>query len=94
MHCLLCHTLTQAHFDYACSAQNPNLFKKLKSKTQTSQNKCISFCLQLDKMSDTSQKEFEIINWLPINERYNRCVNSIVFKYFDNQCPIIWTKSL
>ena len=37
-------------------------------------------------MSHISQKEFETINWLSIKERYNQCVNSIVFKYFVNQC--------
>ena len=37
-------------------------------------------------MSHIFQKEFETINWLSIKERYNQCVNSIVFKYFDNQC--------
>ena len=84
---LLCNALIQPHFDYACSAWYPNLSKKLKNRIQTSQNKCICFCLQLDKMSHISQKEFETINWLPIKERHNQCVNSIVFKYFDNQCP-------
>ena len=64
-----------------------NLSKKLKNRIQTSQNKYIRFCLQLDKMSHKSQKEFETINWLAIKERYNRCVNSIAFEYFDNQCP-------
>ena len=84
---LLCNALIQPHFDYACSAWYPNLSKKLKNKIQTLQNKCIRFCLQLDEMSHISQKEFETINWLPIKERYNQCVNSIAFKYFDNQCP-------
>ena len=51
------------------------------------QNKRIRFCLQLDKLSHISQKEFETINWLSIKERYNKCVNLIAFKYFDNQCP-------
>ena len=60
---------------------------KLKSKIQTSQNKCIRFCLQLGKMSHISQEEFETINWLPIKERYNQCVNSVALEYFDNQCP-------
>ena len=36
-------------------------------------------------MSHISQKECETINWLPIKERYNQCVNSIAFRYFDNQ---------
>ena len=65
----------------------PIFLKKLRNKIQTSQNECIRFRLQLDKMSHISQREFETINWLPIKERYNQCVSSIVFKYFDNQCP-------
>ena len=38
-------------------------------------------------MSHISQKEFETINWLPIKERYNQCVNSVALKYSYNQCP-------
>ena len=38
-------------------------------------------------MSHISQKQFEAVNWLPIEERYNLCVNSTAFKYFDNHCP-------
>ena len=53
---LLCNALIQSHFDYACTAWYPNLSKKLKNKIQTLQNKCIRFCLQLDKMSHVSQK--------------------------------------
>ena len=70
---LLCNALIQPHFDYACSAWYPNLSKKLKNRIQTLQNKCIRFCLQLDKMSHISQKEFETIDWLPVKERYNHC---------------------
>ena len=33
----------QPHFDYACSAWYPNLNKRLKSKLQILQNKCIRF---------------------------------------------------
>ena len=84
---LLCNLLIQPHFDYACSAWYPNLTKKLKNRIQTSQNKCIRFCLQLDKMTHISHKEFETLNWLPVTERFNLCINSIVFKYVNNQCP-------
>ena len=58
---LLCNTLIHSHFDYACSAWYPNLSEKLNRTIQTLQNKCIRFCLQLDKMSHISQKEFETI---------------------------------
>ena len=53
---LLCNALIQSHFDYACSAWYPNLTKKLKNRIQTSQNKCICFCLQFDKMTHISHK--------------------------------------
>ena len=68
---LLFNELIEPHFKYTCSAWYPNLTKKLKSKIQTSQNKCICFCLQLDKMTHTSHKEFEILNWLHVTERFN-----------------------
>ena len=84
---LLCNALIQPHFDYACSAWYSNLPKKLKNTIQALKNKCIRFYLQLDKMSHISEKEFETINWFPIKERFNQCVNSIAFKFFDNQCP-------
>ena len=84
---LLCNALIQPHFDHACSAWYPNLTKKLKNRIQTSQNKCIRFCLQLDKMTHISHKEFETLNWLPVTERFNQCINSIVFEYVNDQCP-------
>ena len=46
---LLGNALIQPHFDYACSAWYPNLSKKLKHRIQTTQNKCMRFCLLLDK---------------------------------------------
>ena len=65
---LLCNVLIQPHFDYACSAWYPNLSRKLKNKIQTSQNKCVRFCLQLDEMSHISQKEFETVGKLNFNQ--------------------------
>ena len=38
-------------------------------------------------MTHISHKEFETLNWLPVNERFNQCINSFVFKYVNNQCP-------
>ena len=46
---LLCSALIHPHFDYPGSAWYPNLNTKLKNRIQTSQNKCIRFCLHLDK---------------------------------------------
>ena len=84
---LLCNALIQPHFDYACSVWYPNLTKKLKHRIQTTQNKCIRFCLQLDKLKHISHEEFERLNWLPVTYRFKQCVNTIAFKYFNEQCP-------
>ena len=83
---LLCNALIQPHFDYACSGWYPNLTKKLKNRIQSSQNKCFCFYLQLDKVTHISHKEFQILNWLPVTERFNQCIKSIVYKYVIDQC--------
>ena len=51
------------------------------------QNKCIPFCLQLEKMSTISHKEFKDSNWLPVINRFEQCVISIVFKFINENCP-------
>ena len=38
-------------------------------------------------MTHISHKEFETLKWLPVTERFNQCINSIVLEYVDNQCP-------
>ena len=69
---LLCNALIQPHFDNTCSAWYPNLTKKLKHRIQTTQNKCMRFCLQLDKLKHISYEEFEHLNWLPVTYRFKQ----------------------
>ena len=82
---LLCNVLIQPHFDYACSAWYSSLTKKLKHRIQTSQNKCIRFCSQLDKLKHISLEEFEHLNWLPVSHRFKQCIYSTFFKYNNEQ---------
>ena len=81
---ILRNALIQPHFDYACTAWYPNLCKKLKDKIQTTQNKCIRFCLNLDKIAHISQNEFEKLNWLPISNRINQCILSTTVKFVND----------
>ena len=67
---LLCNALIQPLFDYACPAWFSNLSKRLKLHLQASQNKCIKFCLQLDKRSKIRVEEFLQLNWLNVHDRY------------------------
>ena len=83
----LCNAIIQPHFDYACSTWYPNQNKKFKSKLQTIQNICIRFCIQLNSSSHIGIKEFEQINWLPVPERFNQCICSNAFEFFNEICP-------
>ena len=56
---LLCNALIQPHFDYACSVWYPTLNKKLKTKLQVLQNKCVCFSLQLDNRAHVRITEFK-----------------------------------
>ena len=79
--------MIQPFFDYACNAWYPNLNKKLKKRLQAAQNKCIRFCLKLGDRKSITSKEFEKINWLPIQERVNQCTLSSVYKFHAKISP-------
>ena len=87
LRCLLCHALMQPRFDYACTAWYPNLCKKLKNKIQTTQNKCVRFCLNLDKMAHISQNEFNKLNWLPLSDRINQRILLTTAKFVNEIGP-------
>ena len=84
----LCNALIEPHFDYACSVWYTNLNKKVKTKLQTLQNKCVRFCLQLDNKTHAGITEFKQINWLPVNYRFGHSLAANVFKFFDDKCPL------
>ena len=84
---LLCNASIQPRFYYACTAWYPNLNKKLKNEIQSIQNKCVWFCLNLDKMAHISQNEFEKLNWLTISDKINQCVLSTTFKFVNDVGP-------
>ena len=84
---LLCNAIIQPHFDYGCLAWYPSLNKSLKKKLQTLQNKCIRFCLNLNNRDHIGLTEFEKINWLPINDRFEQCISLTTFKFFNNRSP-------
>ena len=84
---LLCNAIIQLHFDYACAAWYPNLNKILKHKLQTAQNKCIRFCLLLNNRKHIGFDEFEKINWLNVNDRFEQSLAILAFKFFNKQSP-------
>ena len=85
---LLCNALIQSYFNYACSAWYTNLSKNFKTKSQTLQNKCLRFCLQLDNRAHVGITEFKKINWLQVDYRFRQCLAANAFKFFDDRCPL------
>ena len=82
-----CNTMIQPFFDYACNTWYPNINKKLKTLLQAAQNKCVRFCLKLDDRFRLKSKEFERINWLPVQERISQCAVCNVYKFFSKHSP-------
>ena len=79
---LLCNAIIQPFFDYACSTWYPNLTQNLKNRLQATQNKCIKYCLKIENRTSVKAKDFEDINWLNVEYRFNQIVASNVFKFF------------
>ena len=84
---LLCNALIQPHFDYGCISWYPLLNKKLKTKLQCAQNKCIRFCLNMSPRSHIGTNEFLKINWLPTKNRVEQCLALNIYKYFNKIAP-------
>ena len=84
---LLCNALIQPLFDYACTAWFPNLSKKLRLRFQATQNKCIKFCLQLDKMYMICVNEFLVGSMFMI-DTFNSLF--LIFKFYNSElfCPV------
>ena len=59
----------------------------MKNEIQTNQNKCVRFCLSLDKMAHISQNEFEKLHGLPISDRINQRILSTTFKFVNDIGP-------
>ena len=78
---MLRNALIQQHFEHGCPAWYPNLTKKTKKKIQIMHNKCIRFCLRLDKMQHISLTEFRSINRLLTKGRVHQCTNAVTFKF-------------
>ena len=88
---LLCNSLIQLHFDFACCAQYPNLSMSLKNKLQTAHNACIRFCL---RRSHIGLNHFEKINQLPVKYRLDQCIAVTAYNFKNNLSPVYMSDTL
>ena len=91
---LLCNALIKPLSDYGCTNLVSKSSKKTKIKTSSNAKKCISFCLQLNKMSGICVKEFLELNWFNVHDRCLQLIASDTFKFYNNQCPGYFNEAL
>ena len=84
---MLCSTLIQSHYDFACCSWYPNLSMSLKTKLQTTQNSCIRYCLWLKDNSHIGINEFEKINWLPVSNSVGQCLAITAYNFKNALSP-------
>ena len=84
---LLCNTLIQSHFDYACATWYPNLNKKYRNKLQILQNKIYTFLLKIGQQRAHRIWTFWQDKPLRTDQRFPQCVSSSVFIFFFEICP-------
>ena len=56
---LLCNSLIQLHFDYACISWYPLINQKMRNKLRVTQNKCIRFYLKLNSRQHIGLKNLK-----------------------------------
>ena len=81
---MLCNSLIQPHFDFACCAWYPNLSMSLKNKLQTAENACIKFYLRMKRRSHIGLNHFEKITWLAVKNRVNQCIAVTAYNFKHN----------
>ena len=66
---MLCQSLCQPHFDYACNVWYRSMSKCLKLKLQTAQNKLIRYILDYDNRHHLVHDDFVKVNYLSVEKR-------------------------
>ena len=56
--------------------------------SETAQNKCTRYCLQLGNRSHIGQNELLRINWLNVNDRVDQYASVQAFKCFNSTIPL------
>ena len=84
---LLCNSLVQPNFDYACSSWYSGLTIKHKNQLQVLQNKMVRFLLNLDPRSHIGSIELAEVGMLNVEQRVNQLKLNHIFKIFNNTSP-------
>ena len=84
---MLCRTLIQKHYDFACCSWYPIMSLSLKTELHTTQNSCIKYFWRLKDRSHIRKNEFEKINWLPVSNRFHQWLAVTAYNFKNALSP-------
>ena len=84
---MLCNSLIQCHFDYACSSWYNGITKQLKNRLQTTQNKVIRFINKYDCRTSLTVSDYSNLGLLNIENRVKQYKLNHVHNIFYKKCP-------
>jgi len=84
---MLCSSLIQCNFDYACSTWFSSLSKVVRSKLQICQNKMIRFINNLPNREHIGPTEIKDVGWLTVENRVEFLKLCHMHKIINGKCP-------
>ena len=84
---LLCNSLLQPRFDYACIFWYKGLTKALKSKLQVSQNKAIRLVLNLNPRHHIDTNCYVKLKWVNVESRVDFLILCLMYKIHVGTAP-------
>lgn len=84
---MLCQSLCQPHFDYACNVWYRSMGKGLKNKLQTAQNKLIRYVLQYDSRQHLEYDDFVKVKYLSVEKRVDYLNICMMYKIYHGEAP-------
>ena len=84
---MLCNSLIQCHFDYACSSWYNGITKQLINRLQTKQNKVTIFIDKYDCRTSLKVSDYSNLGLLNIENRVKQYKLNHVHNIFYKKCP-------
>ena len=83
---LLCSTLLQPYFDYACVSWYWGI-NKYRNRLQTAQNKMVRYTLALHPRAHVGADQPVLLKWLDVSSRVEFLALSLIYKFNRSEAP-------
>ena len=84
---MLCSSLIQSSFDYACNCWFRGLHKKLRLQLQTAQNKVVRYILDYTSRTHLDYCDFKKLQWLKVPDRVDYLTLNLMYCVHTKTAP-------